>query len=262
MSLKSLTRLVKEITREKTPEQEFLFLLGETIKRENEPRQPSKSYKPSSLGGCLRRCAFEKTGTPIDVGRSADPDGVGIMESGTDRHERIQKYVATVQKYYPQCEWIDVEEYLKHHPQSGTRVVQKKGMETKLANDVLELSFMCDGIIKLNDVYYVIEIKTEASFKWQGRVKPEDKHEIQASCYAACLGIDRVIFLYEQRDLCKKKPFLYRVTENEKNENVVHRIETCNSYIERGAWPPMTNKQSECRYCPFTQICEKVGVTE
>lgn len=249
------------MTQSKTPEQEFLFLLGETIKRENTKRQPSKSYKPSSLGGCLRRCVLEKMGTLIDENLQQDPDGIGIAESGTDRHERIQKYVQKMKTHYPQCEWIDVDTYLAFHPQHGTRVIERKGMETKLFNDILELSFMCDGIIKLNGVYYVLEIKTEASFKWQGRVKQDDKHEVQASCYASCLGIDRVIFLYEQRDMCKKKSFVYRVDEHEIYSNVIERIETCNMFIDEKKYPPMTDKKSECRYCPFVETCSKIGKT-
>lgn len=257
MSLKNLAKLIAESNREKTPEQEFLFLLNEATVRLEKRRQPSKTFKPSSLGGCLRRVYFEVTGAEIDDNQQVDPNLVGIAQSGTDRHERIQKTIAQMKDLGYDVEWIDVEEYLKRRPQPGTEVVEKKGMETKLRNTILNLSFMCDGIIKFKGKYYVLEIKTEVSFKWNGRVQVEDKHKTQATCYSVALGIDDILFIYENRDFCSKKTFHVQITNQDKEERVIHRIETVNAHIEDGTVPDKTTTQSECKYCPFTNVCKK-----
>src|SRR5690606_24180813 len=143
-------------------------------------------------------------------------------------------------------------EYLKVRPQTGTEVVSKQGMETKLKNTVFNLSFLCDGIIKFQGKYYIIEIKTEASFKYQGRFDIVEDHKHQASAYSVCLGIDEEIFIYENRDFCNKKSFMLHVTTQDKEERVVHVIETCNSYIEAEKVPPMTTVKSKCKYCKYT----------
>ena len=259
-SLKNIAKLVKQAKDVDTsPAKQFLEYLDRAIvmsERQNQ-RPPSMTYKPSSLGGWRRRVYFEVTGAPIDPNPSIDPSGVGIMESGTDRHERIQEYVIKMKELGIPCEWIDVEEYLKMYPQKGTRVIEKKGYETKLRNDVLNLSFMCDGIIKMDGKYYILEIKTEASFKWNGRTDAEAKHKVQAACYSVALGIDDIIFLYEQRDFCKKKPFHVHVTDEDKDTHVIHEINTIEDYRERKEVPDKTTKKSECNYCPFKEECKK-----
>lgn len=257
MALKDLARLIDEAVRQKTPEQEFLHWLNEAYARLNPNTQPSRTYKPSSLGGCMRRVVYEVTGEPIDPGYS-DPS---IAESGTDRHARIQYVVSQMKDLGYDVEWVDVEEYLKIRPQTGTRVVEKRGYETKLYNEVLNLSFMCDGIIRFKGRYYLLEIKTEANFKWQGRVAPEEKHRYQAAAYSVCLGIDQVIFIYEGRDFCTRKAFLYEVTEQDKQEKVLGYIEACNDYIAKGLLPPKTGFKSECSYCMFTAACREGRLT-
>lgn len=262
MSLRNLAKLISEANKEKTPEQEFLAIYNETIKRSQKPKTPSRTYKPSSLGGCMRRMYYEVTGAPIDENITMDPNLVEIMESGTDRHQRIQQTIIKAQELGYDIEWVDVEEYLDKWPQPGTRVIEKVGMETKLKNDILNLSFMCDGIIKLKGEYYILEIKTEASFKWNGRVSPVERHQVQAIAYATALGINKVLFVYENRDFCSKKAFVMNVTEQMKEEKVIHKIETCNAYIENGIVPPCTCTQSERNYCPYTTQCEKDGETK
>lgn len=262
MSINRLAKLINQATKEQTVEQEFLSMLNEATVRLNSEtsRKPSKTYKPSSLGGCKRNIFFQRMGIEQDPSNN-EASGIGIMEAGTDRHERIQKTIAEMKRLGYDVEWVDVAEYLKSRPQNGTRVVKKQGMETKLANDILNMSFLCDGIIKVNGKYFVLEIKTEASFKYQGRVSPVDKHITQGSCYSATLGIDEVLFIYENRDLCNKKVFHYHVTDIDKQTRVLDVINEVESYVENfnetKEVPAMTTVQSECRYCNYKSECKK-----
>jgi CRISPR/Cas system-associated exonuclease Cas4 (RecB family) len=260
MSLKNLAKLVKQATQsDMTPAKEFQNYLNQAIvmlEKENR-RQPSQTYKPSSLGGCMRMNYFQVTGAPLDVDSDIDADFVGICESGTDRHERIQNAVIEMKRLGIQCEWVDVEKYLTMYPQPGTELVSRQGNEFKLRNTILNMSFLCDGIIKFGGKYYILEIKTEVSFKWSGRTDAEEKHKVQASAYSTCLGIDDILFVYEQRDLCKKKFIHILVTQEDKEEKVIHYINTCQDYVERGEVPPKSELKSDCTYCNFKEECKK-----
>lgn len=84
MSLKNLAKLINASNKEKTVEQEFLFQLNETISRLHMEtgRKPSQSYKPSSLGGCMRNMFYQVTGTEQDANQKQEASGIGIMQSG------------------------------------------------------------------------------------------------------------------------------------------------------------------------------------
>jgi CRISPR/Cas system-associated exonuclease Cas4 (RecB family) len=259
-TMKSLAKMLAEKAREKPPEQDFLHMLEEAIVRldREADRKPSKSFKPSSLGGCLRNVFYQVSGVdPESSDKTAS--SVGISESGSARHEHMQEAMLQMKRLGYAFEYIDVEDYLKKRPQQGTRVISKQGAETKLFNDILNLSFLCDGIILLRGRYYVIEIKTEVTPKYYTRSAPEDQHITQASCYSATLGIDQVIFIYENRDFCTKKPYLHIVTEDEKFNRVIAPIETVNTHIELNTTPEMTDKKKLCLYCNYKSRCKKDG---
>ena len=45
-------------------------------------------------------------------------------------------------------------------------IVGQSGMECKLYHKKLNMSFMCDGIIKYKSKYFIFEFKTETANKW------------------------------------------------------------------------------------------------
>lgn len=257
MSFKNLAKLVKQATEEQSPAQDFLNMFNQATSRLDEQRQPSKTFKPSSLGGCIRKVYFEVTGAPIDANPDINPDMVGVGQSGTDRHERMQTTITHMKELGYDVEWIDVAEYLKIRPQMGTEVVERKGMETKLRNTVLNLSFMCDGIIKFKGKYYILEIKTEASFKYMKRFDVEPDHLVQGTSYSTALGINLILFIYENRDLCQKKTFVVEITDEDKQDKVIHTIETVNDHIEREVVPEKSTVKKHCTYCQFKGECKK-----
>lgn len=252
MSLRNIAKMVSEASKEKTPEQEFLQSLNRTIVNMQTKRKPSKTIKPSSLGGCKRNIYFQLIGAEIDKESTITAEVIGMGESGTDRHERLQAAIIQM----PEVEWVDVEEYLKARPELGTVVQKKVGYEYKLYNEALNLSCLCDGIIKFKGKYYILEIKTEASFKWNNRYAPEEKHKVQATAYAIALGIKDVIFLYENRDVCGKKTFLYKVSDDE-IETLVTEIYEIIDMAESGEVPPKSDDKRECNYCQYKEECKK-----
>lgn len=261
MSFKDLAKLINNASKDKTPAEEFLEKLhrAQTMleKQHREKRPPSDKFSPSSIGGCMRQLAFKVTRAPLDEEQKISPDLISIGESGTDRHDRIQAVISKMEGLGLGVEWVDVGDYLSDNPVEGTEVIGREGLETKLYNSVINANFRCDGVIKMKGNYYILEIKTETSFKFMQRFSPEPKHIVQASCYAACIGIPDVIFLYENRDLCNKKPFLVHVTDEMIQENVIGIVETVNSSIESSLLPEVTSEKKECNYCRYTEHCKR-----
>ena len=119
---------------------------------------------------------------------------------------------------------------------------------------------MCDGIVKYKGQYYILEIKTESSYKNTCRKEIAKEHYNQAITYSICLGINKVLFLYENRDNCDKKAFILEVTEEMKN-SVFLKIKECNEYVEKLITPPKPKEVSKyaCTYCSYISLCRKLG---
>lgn len=238
-------------------EQAFLEDLKISIVKDKVKHKPSTYYKPSSMV-CIRNMYYQRTGTELGASNSTS-ELEGILESGSDRHERIQQAIINMKKNGFPCEYIDVETFVKSRNLDDIKIVGKNGIETKCLNTKYDISFLTDGIIKYRDHYYVLEIKTETSNKHWRREEPEDNHKTQATAYSLSFGINDVIFLYENRDNCSKKTFLIRVTPEMKMERVVGKIESCEGYVKRGIVPPKCEDKKACQYCNYLNQCRKDG---
>ena len=254
--LRGIAKLIKA-SRSTSPETVFLNELIRTIEVSDEQRIPSQTYKPSSIGGCSRNMYYQVTGAELD-GSSSGYNLIGICESGTDRHDALQNYVAKMKEKGFDWEWVDVEEYVKQFNPPGTKVVNKSGMETKCFNQIYNMSFLCDGVIKHKGEYYILEIKTESGYKFNNHDEPYPEHICQATCYSMCFGIDKVIFLYENRDNCSKKAFLVEVT-SEMKVKIADKIFTCDDYVASKTPPPKSKNAKDCQYCNYKKLCRKDG---
>lgn len=225
-------------------------------KLNTDTRNPSPYYKPSSLH-CIRNMYYQRTNTNIDKSPMSS-DGAGIAESGTDRHLRIQYYVTKMKEQGIDCEWIDVEEFIKERGLTDLEVVSKGDYETKLFNKKYQFRFMTDGLIKYRGTYYILEIKTESSYKWMSRGGVDPHHYNQAIAYSLNFGLDTVIFVYENRDVCSKKVYRFDVTE-ELRQKLIDKLVTCESYVTQHIVPdkPLNIEKSICQYCDYKSTCRK-----
>lgn len=218
--------------------------------------KPSRTYKPSSLQ-CIRQMYYQMTGCDLDES-SNSPDMCGVGESGTDRHIRIQNYIEHMKDYGIDCEYVDVEKYVAENNIPDIKIIGKQGMETKLHNTKYNLNFLCDGIIKYKGNYYILEIKTESSYKWRDRTGVADEHILQASTYSKCLNLSSVLFLYECRDFCSKKSYVLNVT-TDMQDFVCDKILLCDQYVNSNIVPPKPSDVSKksCQYCSYRKTCKK-----
>lgn len=223
---------------------------------ERNNRKPSKSYKPSSMN-CIRNMWYQMMGAEPDRAIT-NYTSVGIAWCGTDIHLRVQAAVMMMREFGYDCDYIDVAEYIKEHNLDYLDVVSKNGPETKLYHKTLHMSFMCDGIIRFDGQYYILEIKSEASFKNQHRDCVDPKHYNQGTAYSIALRLSGVVFLYVNRDIFEMKAFLFRPT-NEQKENVVGLITECDGYVSRMICPPKPEDISRriCEYCAYKDRCKR-----
>ena len=271
----SVSNLIKKEEASKNIASLFLQRIEEAYVKIQPPYKPSIYYKPSSLV-CLRQMYFTRKGIdPEEEYKTAS--GIGILESGTDRHDRIQHVLDAMKNLGMEFEYIDVETYVKEHNLADIEIIEKKGMETKCFNKRYNMSFLTDGIIKYipENKYFIFEFKTEISQKFQTREHEEVIHQSQAACYALNFGIPDTLFVYEDRNFCNHKAFHYHVTEDDKKFKVTDKIEKVEKYLKEDKVPPkITNKDIDpnyvggqdrvtgpsakiCQYCKFKEHCNK-----
>ena len=257
-ALKNVCRLI-EAAKEKLPvEQEFLTDLKRSIELTDEKnsRKPSQTYKPSGMN-CIRQSYYQVSGVEPDAGTS-NYNGIAICETGTDRHVRIQDAVEQMKKNGMDCEYVDVAKFVKSRKLDYLEIKSKQGNETKLYHKGLNISFMCDGIIKYHNHYYIIEFKTEGSSKFFSRKGVDHSHYNQAICYSMALNIPEVLFVYISRDTLDMKAYIYTVTD-EMKANIISYIEDCDGYIKRKIVPPIPEniERKTCSYCSYKTQCRK-----
>lgn len=256
-SLKNVMRLIESTTTKLPPEKSFLEDLKRTIELEDAKgaRLPSQTYKPSGMN-CIRSMYYQVVGKEPDNSTNGYIN-IGICGSGTDIHVRIQDAVEAMKEHDIDCEYVDVAEFVQSRGLDYLEIREKHGNETKLYHKTLNMSFMTDGIIKYQNHYYILELKTESIYKWQGRTDVDPKHHNQGIAYSLAFGIDEVIFVYINRDLLDMKAFMFNVTDDMKQE-LVGKIEECDGYVKRMITPPKPEDISRktCEYCGYRNTCK------
>lgn len=259
MGLASLIRVAQGKNAENVSfEDNFLKAYEEAVRRkELAERQiaPSDYIRPSSMYGCERMIFFQRVHSGSLNGEQDDVPLIEICQSGTDRHLDIQHIVETMEG----VECLDLEEVVKEANQKGINTEflgwNEDHTEARCKNDDLSIYFQPDGVIRYMGKEVILEIKTESTYQFSNRYEPKEDHKWQATSYGLGLGIDWVLFFYEDRNFCKKKPYLWKITD-EMKERVRAKIHTVNTAISVGI-PPEKN-EDKCTYCKYKNECALV----
>lgn len=256
--IKNLARLLDSVNEKLSPEVDFLGDLKRSIEltEKKNSRKPSQTYKPSSMK-CIRNMYYQVTGVEPE-----DTDSnyciIGICNSGTDIHVRIQQAVTDMKNNGIDCEYVDVAQFVKDRELTDEiDIVSQQGMETKLYHKNLNISFLCDGIIRYKGHYYILELKTENSYKFGMRKDVDPNHYAQGTAYSYILKLPEVIFVYINRDNLDMKSFMFKPTD-EMKQNMVSKIVDCDGYKERNEVPPKPENLSKgfCSYCSYRKLCD------
>lgn len=254
-SLKNVARLLN-VTNETSPEKSFLADLKRSIELTDEKyrKAGSRTYKPSGMK-CLRAMYYGIKGTEPDK-EDSNYCMVGICNSGTDIHVRIQTAISQMKSNGIDCEYVNVGDFVKSRNLDYLDVKSQNGMETKLYHKELNMSFLCDGIIKYNGHYYILELKTESLYKWGGRKDVNPEHHNQGIAYSLALGLPEVMFVYINRDNLDMKSYIFKVTDDMK-QGLANKIMTCNDFVEKDTVPPIPADfdKNLCRWCGYKKTC-------
>lgn len=264
-NLKNLIKIVNQATMEMPVEKSFLQDLKRSIELTNmkNKKAGSKTYKPSSMH-CIRQMAYIVLGKPLDeTGESYM--GIGICNAGTDIHQRIQQAVLDMKDNGMDCEYINVADYVRSRNLDYLEIVKEPNFkngdyETKLYHKDLNMSFLCDGIIKYMNKYYILELKTENANKFYNREAVNPEHYNQGTAYSIAFGIDDVVFVYISRDTLDMKSFIFTPNDDMK-QNLIGLISNCDSYVKKLKVPPKPVDVSKkaCEYCSYKTQCRKDG---
>lgn len=257
-NLKRITQLIAMAEETLSPEEAFLGDLERSIELDAKANAhtPSQFYKPSSMG-CIRNMYYQRIGAE-ETDTFESYTGIGICNSGSDIHVRIQTAVSHMKELGFDCEYVNVANYVKGHSLKDIQVVSQQGMETKLLNTKYGISFLCDGIIKYCGEYYILELKTESVNKWIRRGGVDPSHFNQITCYSLSLGIPQAIFVYINRDMLEMKSYLIEPTD-EMKQGIIGLIENCESYVKKKKCPPKPEDvdKKTCSYCHYKTLCRK-----
>lgn len=237
-------------------EDNFLKEYQNAVKRQEERERqpvPTDYFRPSSMYGCDRMLFFMRVHSDITGEKDIDTNLVEICNSGTDRHLRIQKLVADMEGVT--C--LDLEEVVKEANQKGIKTEfmgwNEDKTEARCRNEEMSLYFQPDGVIRFMGKDVILEIKTESTYQHSNRYEPKIDHRYQATCYGMGLGIDYVLFFYEDRNFCGKKPYLWKITD-EMKEAVLSKIARVNKAIDVSI--PPEKDEDKCTYCDYKRECK------
>ena len=125
--------------------------------------------------------------------------------------------------------------------------------ETLLQHKTLPVRFKCDGMLLIEGNYYILEIKTERGQANAFRTSYDPKHQKQGVCYATLLATDRILWLYEGRELLEQKPFVQIVRKEEKQQmkQYLQQIVDNKDSIEN-----LLKDEKGCAYCVYKKHCK------
>ena len=224
-------------------------------------KQATKSrptLSPSGMG-CQRAAAFKLSGA---WGKEEEETYESILaaEMGTFIHEHIQKFMRSSPI------WVDVEKFVKDRPELGISINphQKHEGEISLLFSGYRngtkvsppFSFQCDGIVFIDNEYYIVEIKSESETAWQARTAPNPKHADQATGYAFLYGIRNILWVYASRESYgAHRKIYYQQVDERKIASFVETAQKIGKAVEEDSIK-LLPKAKDCRWCAFAPICK------
>lgn len=217
-----------------------------------------KTFAPSSFR-CLRRQWFRLRGVEPDCVSVPDRVLDFSAEIGTACHRMLQKNF----KDMLGDSWLDVGGFVDSTYSSDniSYVYSEDTGETLVQIVDPPVRFACDGLIRLGDKVYLLEIKSSEYASWNDLTQPKPVHIDQIRCYCALLDIHDVIFVYIDRQYGGLKCFEYNVSYSELKDvldKMNHVIDCVKSFI---APDPLPQGDPWCTpsMCPYYKKCGEYG---
>lgn len=219
-------------------------------------RKPEPRIAPSSIR-CKRRAWFRLRGCNTDAPTKPDRVLRWSADLGTAIHELVQKQCIA----YFKDNWVDVPTYLKDNVHDHKYSVITHGYEARVKFTDIPISFACDGILKLDDMYYLVEFKTSDSAVFRDLVDIKDEHVSQVICYSTLLHLSRALVIYIDRAYGDMKCYERKILSYEQEQMMSDISEIIESVKYRIAPEglPKGDKWCTSNYCPYYKLCKQYG---
>ena len=121
------------------------------------------------------------------------------------------------------------------------------------------IRFACDGIVKIGDEYYLLEIKTSEYSSFKSLDAPKEQHIDQVKCYCSLLGLRKALVFYIERSTGETKCFEV-VLSDEDVAKTFEKIRRVLQSVEDNVAPPrLPSGDYWCTYCKYKIRCSQWG---
>lgn len=116
----------------------------------------------------------------------------------------------------------------------------------------------CDGILKIDKIRYVLEIKTINQYEFAKLTGPKFEHRQQAMAYMYVLKIKYGIVLYFDKGTGQFKEYVIVYDPVFVKEHVTATIRKHRALLAKKELPPRISEDPSrppCSYCAFSELC-------
>lgn len=127
-----------------------------------------------------------------------------------------------------------------------------KTSELEVKNEEMLIDGRADGLIEVDGVEYILEIKTINSFGFKKlTTKPKDDHHYQATIYAKNSKVDKIWFVYINKDTCEIKEFVVDADDKlwAEAKTTIKEVMSSKTAPERICADKLTDTARNCIYC-------------
>ena len=219
-------------------------------------KKPSQTIAPSSVR-CKRKTWFRLRGVEPD--RISRPDRAlrWSADLGTAIHAMIQEKCLN----YFKDSWIDVNDYLKENVKDHIYKTETSGYETRINFEDIPVRFSCDGIVKFDNEYYLVEFKTCDSGTFKDLTDIKEEHISQVICYCSLIHLKKALVIYIDRSYGDMKCYEKKIMSYEEYDMIQSFHDVMNSVQTRLAPEglPKGDKWCTSNYCPYYRKCKEYG---
>ena len=174
---------------------------------------------------------------------------------GTACHQYMQSHIKSMLG----DDWVSVEDYLSEHPIQHNYTLTTSGYETLVEFNDIPIRFACDGIVRYNSKYYLLEIKTSDYQKFSELTTYKDEHHDQIQCYSALLNLPDVLVVYQDRLYGDIKCYELHFNPEELDE-VFRRFDYVLKQVHANIAPDrLPTGDKWCSMCNWRKTCKQWG---
>ena len=221
-------------------------------------KQSSKTFAPSSFR-CPRRSWFRIRGTEPDVIRTPDR----VLDFAAMLGSACHSYIQNILQQSSEVTWVDIDTYVSDSGVfSGKEYMISKDPESseyRIAIIDPPIKFGCDGMVRIADKLFIVEIKSVDFGTWSDLTGPKSEHIPQVNMYGTLLNVPDILFIYIDRQYGDIKCYEHHISSADQDavNNTISEVLKCVEY--QIAPPPLPVQDKWCseNYCPYSRKCKQ-----